>query len=195
VILSKREKKIAIGVGIAAVVLILDLFLLDPFLDRKRAIASETAKTTALLDRGRKLVRQERDLKPDWAKITSGGLKAEHTEAESQLENAMQEWINDSGLKLTAQKPDRPSTDGKFDVVGIRFTAEGSMRSIGKLVWALETSSIPIRVNDLQVTPQKEGTDVLQVQANVSTLSVDSKELGTPATRTSGPRANAGGRP
>ena len=39
-----------------------------------------------------------------------------------------------------------------------------------KLLWSLETATIPVRVNDMQVTPRREGTDDLTIRLSVSAL-------------------------
>ena len=187
-ILTKREKYIAIGVGAAMAILLLDSYVLSPFVERHRKINEGMDNVTAQIARAGKLVKQEKELKPVWARITTMGLKPASSEAESQAENAVQELIRDSGLSLTAIKPDRPSVDGQFEVVGIHATATGRMGAIGKLVWALETTPIPMRIVDLVVTPQKEGTDQLQVQVTVSTLSTTAIEpdKNSPSTRANG---------
>jgi hypothetical protein len=44
------------------------------------------------------------------------------------------------------------------------------MPAIAMLVYRVETAPIPLRVDDLHVTPKREGGDELQVQLTVSTL-------------------------
>ena len=45
-----------------------------------------------------------------------------------------------------------------------------TMLSIANLLWSMETATIPVRVNDLQILPRKEGTNDLTLQLTVSTL-------------------------
>ncbi len=44
------------------------------------------------------------------------------------------------------------------------------MRAASRLLWSLETASIPVRVTEMHITPRKEGTDDLSVQLSISTL-------------------------
>ena len=82
--LSDREKKIAIGVGVTAVTLGLYQFILTPYLGALDTI--RTQYTAALQTRADDAVlfdKQHR-LKKVWTEMTSGGLKADESEAESQ---------------------------------------------------------------------------------------------------------------
>ena len=193
-ILSKRERYIAIGAGGALGLMVLNMYFLTPYIERQRQISQATDKVKEQLDRSNTLLRQERDLKPVWKEIVTGGLKAVPPDAESQAENAVQDWIRDLGVSLTLTdlKPDRPTADGKFEIVGLHVTATGRMAAINKFIWSLELSPVPLRVTDVQVTPQKEGTDQLQVQVTVSTLSTLEVE---PSAAQPATRANTGGRP
>jgi type II secretory pathway component PulM len=194
VILSKREKYIAIGVGIAVGLLVLDQYLLSPFIARDKAIAAETDKVQGQLSRATKLMKEQRDLKPIWADMTSGGLKTTREEADSQALNAVREWAQDAGVSIVALGSSRYSEEQKFMVSTFHVTGTGRMQSISKLMWALETAPVPVRVNEIQITPQKEGTDNLQVQLTVSTLSALSGDLEKPDRRSSMSRVDFGGR-
>jgi type II secretory pathway component PulM len=194
VILSKREKYIAIGVGIAVGLLVLDQYLLSPFLARDKAITAETDKVQQQLSRATKLMKEQRDLKPVWADMTSGGLKTTREEADSQALNAVREWAQDAGVSIVALGSSRYSEEQKFMVSTFHVTGTGRMQSISKLMWALETAPIPVRVNEIQITPQKEGTDNLQVQLTVSTLSALTAEPEKPDRRTSVSHVDFGGR-
>ena len=44
------------------------------------------------------------------------------------------------------------------------------MPQVARMLAAIETAGIPIRVNDMTITPQKEGTDDLSVRFNLSAL-------------------------
>ena len=193
-ILSKREKYIAIGVGIAVGLLVLDQYLLSPFLARDKAITAETDKVQQQLSRATKLMKEQRDLKPVWADMTSGGLKTTREEADSQALNAVREWAQDAGVSIVALGSSRYSEEQKFMVSTFHVTGTGRMQSISKLMWALETAPIPVRVNEIQITPQKEGTDNLQVQLTVSTLSALTAEPEKPDRRTSVSHVDLGGR-
>ena len=64
---------------------------------------------------------------------------------------------------------------------GYRVTATGTMRSLSQFLWDLETATIPIRVTDARMTPQREGTDDLSLQVGVSTLCAPADAAVAPA--------------
>ena len=194
-ILTKRERNIAIGVAAAALLFALDQYLLSPYFDQRKFITDGTTKAQVQWAKGTKTLNSQRKLKPVWADIIAGGLKTDASDAESQALNAVREWAQDAGVILTALKPERASQEGKFQVISFHVTGTGPMRAISRLTWAMETAPIPVRVNDLQLTPRKEGTDDLQVQMSVSTLSVMPGEAEKPDRRGAVSRADFGGRP
>ena len=60
---------------------------------------------------------------------------------------------------------------GKFEIIGYHCQATGTMRQLSRFFLGLETAPIPLRVNDVQITPQsKEGLDDVSVQMSISTI-------------------------
>jgi hypothetical protein len=191
VTLSDREKKIAIGVGVAALAFVLYQFVLTPFLNDREAIANETTKVNDEITQANNLFARQRELKKVWREMTEGVnvpgsatkpggngqqgggmLKLDEGDARVQATNAVVEWATDAGVRLTALKLEGAKKDGNFLVISFHATVTGSMRQLSKLTWALETGTIPLRVNDMRITPQKEGTDALQAEISISTLSM-----------------------
>jgi hypothetical protein len=171
VVLSKRERYIAIGVIAVVVILALDQIILEPFLTKRSDLAKADTEAMTAIDHGNDTLAKERKLRPIWTAMQAGGLKADPATAESQFLHALRDWAQESQLTLTALKPERNAIENKFQLISYRATATGSMRSITEMLWRIETAPIPVRINDLEITPRKEGTDDLSVQFGVSTLS------------------------
>ncbi len=174
-VLSKREQHIAIGVGSALGALIVYSYVIAPFFATRGAVVADISKAQHTQSQNSQTLRRQRDLKPDWVTM-SAGMKTDDGEAMSQALTAVREWAQEAGVDLTILKPDRSSAENKFVVSSFHVTATGSMRSVSRLVWALETSPVPLRVTDMQITPRQEGTDKLTVQLSVSTLSLTEAE-------------------
>lgn len=168
--LSKREKYIAIGTVIAVMILALDQLVVEPLVTQLNAIQSQRTDAVAKMDAANDLFARQRKLREVWKNMQSGGLKADVSAAESQAMHALLDWAAASGVQLTALRPDRSVTQGPFQIISFHVTAGGAMATVSRLLWAIETASIPVRVTDVQITPQPEGTDHLSVQLNVSTL-------------------------
>jgi vacuolar-type H+-ATPase catalytic subunit A/Vma1 len=175
VVLSKREKYIAIGVGAAVLLLGIDVFAISPYRDQLNAIKQQNADTGKAIDANIALLRKQKDLKPVWQDILNSGLESDFSNAQSQAQQALQNWAAQSGVALDALSSDRePTQTGVFQAID--FTLEfhvggqNAMREIARMLWSLESAQIPVRVNDMKVASVKEGTDQLDVKLLVSTL-------------------------
>ena len=179
--MTPREKLIA-GVAAAAVgVLGLNTVVVGPYVDRLRSIADETDKLTRQAGETADLFARQRRLRPVWADLTRGGLSADVSTAESQTANALYQWATSAGVAPVSLLPDRSSTENGFQVIGFRFTATGRTPAVAKLLWDVETATIPVRLTDVTVTPRKEGRDDLTVQMSISTLTLRPPEKAKPA--------------
>ena len=183
-VLSKREKYVAYGSAAAALLLALDYFLFSPYFAEREALRTDRDQVTRELTDATLLFARQSKLRKEWAAIQSGGLKSDVSEADSQAQHAVIDCADAAGVTLARLQPDRPVAAGPFQVTSFTVSGTGPSRGIVRLLWSLETASIPIRVNDVQITPHgKEGTDDLSVRMSVSTLCL-------PA-----PIAPAGGKP
>jgi hypothetical protein len=174
VALSKRERYIAIGVGAAVGLFGLDRLVLTPFLDRNEEIRVLTASATDDLMKVSQTKHLRDKVKKDWDAMQAGGMKSDPAEAEAQAQHALRDWYQEAGLSNYGQGASRTTTEGKESkFVNIQFhtNGTGTMASLAKLLWRVETTTIPMRIVDLNITPHgKEGEDNLQIQMTVSTL-------------------------
>jgi hypothetical protein len=170
VVLSKREKYIGLGVGAALALLVLDQFLLSPYFKRLDEIDTQRRQVMQAQQQANDTFQRQRKLTPVWSEIQRSGLRSNPSEAESQARRAVLSWAQTAGVFVTALNPDRTTTVGKFQIISLNATGNGSMPQIARLLWTLETATIPVRVNEITITPRREGTDELQVKFVVSTL-------------------------
>ncbi len=168
--MSPREKMIAIGVGAVIALYAVNSSVIDPYVARLHAIDDDTATATATLNERLALFARQSELKKVWAAMTRGGLSADPSAAESLALKATLDWAGEAGVTITALKPDRVTDENQFQIISFHATASGSSPAVGKLLWDIETATIPVRLTDLAVTPRKEGTDDLVVQFGISTL-------------------------
>lgn len=168
--LSQRERYIAMGVIAAILLMGLNHFVIDPYFTERSALVKSEEDLHKQLNEANQLFTRQRRLRKIWTEMQAGGLKVDPSLAESQTYQALLEWARSANVGLPVVKSDRQSQEGNFQVISFSVTATGSMPQVSRLLWALETASIPVRVNEVQVTPVKEGTDALQVRISVSSL-------------------------
>jgi hypothetical protein len=188
VIVSKREKYIAIGTGIAVALLVLDSFVVEPYFTDLSNIATAHDSAVEKISSAHFLFDKQTRLQKVWKDMEGHGMLSGDQQAGSQLEHALSDWAQRAGIILQSVKSGQSQTikleasqkqSPQFDVISYRVTAFGAMRSFSQFLWALETAPIPLRVTDVRVTPVREGTDDLSLQLGVSTLSAPS--VATPA--------------
>ena len=188
-VFSKRERYVAIAVALAVGVFAVDRYLLTPYLTRLDEVGIKQLEATRQLEEQTRLFNRQAQLQDVWTAMRSGGaLVPDASEAEAQLMNALQEWADESGVKVGTRKAEQPVPAGDFKRTGVQFSGRGSMASVSRFLWRLETAHLPIRVSELTLRANRENTDDLIVQLNVSTLSI------VPGTdRPAGDRGGPGG--
>jgi Type II secretion system (T2SS), protein M subtype b len=186
VALSKREKNIGIGViGAVALWGLIDL-VIEPYFDQLSAISEQQASARQEISDADHLFDRQKQLQKVWQDIRQGGLKSDATQAESESHHALLDWAQAADVNIVSLKPERPMQEGKFQVINFNVSATGSMASCARLVWALETAKIPMRIDELQMGTRREGTDDLTLRFSLSTICMP------PDTKASGQVSSAG---
>jgi hypothetical protein len=172
VVLSKREKYIGIGAAAAIAILVLDQFVISPYFDAVDQLNRDLTKASQTVADNSLVFERQHKLQKVWADMQTGGLQVDESQADSQAQMAILNWAQRSDMAVTALTTEHVSQEKAFEVLTYDVTATGSTPGMARLLWALETATIPLRVNELQVSSRPENTDNLTVRMNVSTLSL-----------------------
>ena len=194
-IASQRERYIAIGTAAAIGLLALDYFIFSPYFDQRNALDTRSADLTQKVADGKALLERQQRLQKVWAEMQRGGLNVDSSTAESQALHAVIDWADASGLTLTGIRPGKTTPQGKFLVISFVVTGTGAMPDIARMLWSLESASIPIRVSDMQLKPRKEGTDDLLATFTLSALCLPPDTQTTDQKLTSAAMLGTGGAP
>lgn len=191
--LNERERKIAMAVGGLVVAALLYWVVYQPYAAARAAVLSDLSEVNTNLKHADMVFARQNVLRPVWADMQKGGLNVDPAQAERQTLEALNLWARTTGFTLVTYKPDRTTQDGTFNVVGISASGTGSMPTAARMLAAIETAGIPIRVNDMTITPQKEGTDDLSVRFSLSALCQPPADTAPkPAAGSSSPTGNGG---
>jgi hypothetical protein len=115
--------------------------------------------------------------------------KSDAGEAEQQLYEAVRDWAREAGVSVATSDPQRVPQKDRIQVVRVRVTGTASQASFSKLLWRVETSPLPVKVDEFTLAAQPQGTDNLNVTLAVSTIWVrppspdDAKAPRVPAPR------------
>ena len=182
--LSSRERYIALGVGATVLFAGLYQLVIDPFFEESRVIETKHMDVKKKLAAADVLFKRRVSLRPIWTDMNkSGGLKSDVSESETQVQELLAGWAKESGLAWTSEQPndhlsigsvDRKSDkpEAQFESLGVHATGSGTMAQIANLLWKVESAPKLLRITEIHITPKKEGTDNLQIQLNVATVSL-----------------------
>ena len=170
-ILTKRERLIISLTVIVVSILVLDRYLFTPLLDRYWAVEARKQRLLGEMKRAEILLSRQRQVGPRWRQMLAGGLRRDPAEAEGQIMHALGDWSEEAGLRLSSLKPERPREKTDLREITFHVTGSGSMNSISRFLWRLETAKVPIKVKIVELRSRKEGTDDLLLQSlRISTL-------------------------
>ena len=184
--LSKREKLIAIGVGVAAVVFVADYYVLDPYVKSREAVTKELENTTAKLREANSRLTRARRMDRDWRAMEAGagGVKTDQSAAQFQILEAVGEYAREAGVNLNSRTPQPENRNDRTQVLRLHAIGTCNTASAAKLLWRVETAPIPLKVDEITLTSGKPGTDELAINLMVSTIWVkppDPKDAKNPA--------------
>ena len=172
-VLSRREKTIAIAAGAALLLLALNEWVLSPLIRQREQAASivqtlqrQVKKEQAVKEKGRQAAQQ-------WQAMLNAGLKADPAETESLGLHALRDRAEECGVALTLLKPERMTPADKkarMAEIVVQAAGTGKLESITKLLYRLQTAPAPVKVTELQINSRKEGVDDLTFQLRLSTV-------------------------
>lgn len=169
-VLSQRERYLAIGVGAVVALFLVDHFAIEPYRDARRRIVRDQDAVVREIDDARTLFDRQRRLRPVWAEIQQGGLMTDASLTDALTQHAVLDLAQWAGMNVEFLKPTPRQPTGKFLVLKYELSGSGSMYTLSKFLWAVETATIPIHIDESQIVPHKEGADDLSLRLVVSAL-------------------------
>lgn len=168
-VLTTREKYI--GITAAAAVGVWALYsLVSSYLAQRDVTEAGKARLVAEVSRQQELISMRRQADARWRQMLQSGMKSEAAEAESQILHAIRDWAEESGVSLSLLQPDRRTEKSRLPQIQFQADGTGTMQSIGRLLFRVQTATIPIKVTEMRVVARKVGTDDLSVHLGLSTV-------------------------
>ncbi|MFI5001925.1 MAG: hypothetical protein ACHQK9_18750 [Reyranellales bacterium] len=169
-VLSKRERYVAIGVLAAIGIFGLNYYFVEPLLAAKSDLDQKIAEKKDEASKERKLIAESRSKGPLWSTMQNNGLRRQDaSEAEAPLLSSVRDWATEARMVLVSVKPERSDKEKDFQKLTVRVTGNGRMSEISWFLWRIQTATIPAKVSDMQLSAHKEGTDELTLQVGIST--------------------------
>ena len=178
-VLSRREQIIGLVTAGVLGLLALDHVALSPLLERRASADTDLRAAEGDALRADQLLQNAPRMLTRWKTMKDAGLKSDATESKSQAMRKLLEWERESGIEFTSLQPDRGDAGAMgsrkhkdFQQITIRASGTGSMRSVSRFLWQVQTAEIPMRITDLQIDARKPGSDDLMMTLSVSTLAL-----------------------
>lgn len=168
--MSKRERYILIVTVCVVGVLALDYFVYTPLTDAREQLMVQHDKLSRELGDMKKTMSASLKADKRWKEYAAAGLSNDPSATESRFLGAISSWSRDAGLPLLSIRPERTIVNQGVHELSFHATADGSMRSISRFLYRLETSEVPVRIQELQISSRTDGTDDLSMQIRLSTI-------------------------
>lgn len=189
--LNSRERLIAVGMAGVVVLYAGFTYGVQPYRAALADVETQIAKQRGVKEKSDIALARQVKLQTDWDRM---GVKVTPAEADTRLSHYLDTWTREAHLKLVNIKPERSPPENKmFATVTSHATVTGRQPDLVRLMWALTNSPIPLKVDEVNITSKKEGTDDLQMTLKVTTLCVD-PDAGKPANKGGRSVAAAGNR-
>jgi Tfp pilus assembly protein PilO len=172
--LSKREQIMAIIAVSVVGFLVLNRFLIGPVVDKFRQLETQKSQLSLELGQAQNLFRKRRMLEREWENASIEGLRNE-VEAESKVGRALNEWSQTSHLTLSSVKPERMASDKGLQEMTFVVVGTGTLESVARFLWQIETAPLPIKVKDMQLGSSESGQS-MSVQLHLSALCLGTEQ-------------------
>lgn len=168
-VLSKRERIILITTLVSVGLLIANTFIIEPVLTKRDELESQRQQLLGDLSEAELLIGNHRRMQQKWNAMLSDGLRNDE-EAESKVLAALRAWSGDARLSLSSIRPERVSGDKGLQEMIFTVAGKGSLDSLARFLWQIETAALPVKIKDMQLGSSSESGDRMSLQLHLSVL-------------------------
>jgi len=115
-----------------------------------------------------------------WKAMLSDGMRSD-SEAESRVARVLDDWSEGARLVLSSVKPERVASEKGLKEMTFSVVGTGSLEAVARFLWQVETTALPVKVKDMQLSAMSESGDSMSLQLRVSAI-----YFGTPDTSNRG---------
>jgi|WetSurMetagenome_2_1015567.scaffolds.fasta_scaffold55801_3 Tfp pilus assembly protein PilO len=169
-VLSKRERQIAIITIIILMIFVFDRFILTPVMDARDRIQSEKTELTREMAKASELFKQKNRVNKKYNEMISGGLNSDASITESEVLNAIRAWSQDCGLTLSSVKPEREKGGEEMKEIIFNLACSGDMTAMSRFLWSIEKSALPVKITEFQLGSSSDDGREISLQLKLSAL-------------------------
>ena len=167
--LNKRESTLAWGVGMVALVLAVDMLIIEPYFSQRAKLLELRGKDASDTEEVFQLHRKETQLKAKWADRRTDGLAGDPEDAARQVLGALKDWAGETGVVIASVKPEYVESKKELREITVQVSASGQNEAMIKFLYKLQIARFPVRVTEMQLGSRNDSED-LALQLRISTL-------------------------
>lgn len=168
-VLSKRERILAMATILILGALALNAVILNPLANRREQTTNEKLELEAQVAEAQNLFERRWMLERKWKGLLSEGMRSD-ADAESRVARALNEWSRQTRLTLTSVKPERSTTDKGMNEITFVMAGRGGLEAVAAFLYRIETSELPVKVTDMQLGSTSESGDNMSLQLRLSAV-------------------------
>jgi hypothetical protein len=149
---EQRLTILKIAAGAVVGLFLLDRMILSPAVAGWKAQTERLAELRQKVQRGRQLIEREKSLRDRWAEMQRTDLAEDGPAAENDVFKAIGRWARDSRVSFTSLTPQWRTHEEGYDTFEFRASAAGEQRSVGRLLYEIETDALPARIEECELT-------------------------------------------
>lgn len=156
-LMSQRERYIAGGLGSLLGLVILWYVIISPQMKSWEDLGKVRDKADENLRASAKTLQTAKTLENSWKLWTKQGLwdmPGGQPEADGQIERSMKTWTDESGVVLINAGRNEPKKELGWFRTTWKYTFEGNLSQIDRMMYRMHTSAIPLRIVELSYTPK-----------------------------------------
>jgi Tfp pilus assembly protein PilO len=167
--LSKRERIILIAALASVGLFVAFKFVIDPVQAKRNELESQRQQLMGDLNEAELLITNHGRMQRKWDAMLSDGLRNE-TEAESRILDALRQWSASANMALSSIRPERVSSDKGLQEMIFTVAGRGTLESVARFLWQIETATLPVKIKDMQLGSSSESGDSMSLQLHLSAL-------------------------
>lgn len=168
---NNRQRLLVILAGGGILLLVLDSVVLTPLTKAWQSRSAEIARLKKNVAEGRGLIERGPRMQKQWAEWQAQALPKDAAKAEQDLISAFDKWGRASNVELGSIKPQwKRGLTPRYSQLECRVDATGSLATITRFLYEVERSTLPLRVDSVEVTSRDEFGQKLTLGLLVSGL-------------------------
>lgn len=168
-VLSKRERILALATIIVLGALALNTIVITPLFDRRRQTNNARLELEAQIVEAQNMFERRRILERKWKKLLPADMRSD-ADTESRVARTLNEWSRQTSLTLTSVKPEHSTAEKGMNEITFVLAGRGGLDAVASFLYRVETSELPVKVTDMQLGSTSESGDNMSLQLRLSAV-------------------------